>query len=108
MGIILQIIGWIFIREKLAFSIGLWLGIMLQCGLTWLMYRECDRAVDMEAEQAEKYIRSRSILRSVLWFFVMAAAVNINVISCIGVFLGLFALKVSALLSPVVFRYFIE
>lgn len=105
-GILAEIIGLILVQEKLAFSIGLWLGILLQFGIIWLMQKDCERAVELEAEQAEKYIRNRSFLRSVFWFLVMAAAININVISCIGVFFGLFALKVAALLSPVVFRYF--
>ena len=106
-GILAEVVGVILVQEKLAFSIGLWLGIFLQFGITWMMQRDCERAVEMSEEQAEKYIRGRSFLRSLFWFLVMAAAININVISCIGVFFGLFALKVAALLSPVVFRYFI-
>lgn len=106
-GILAEVVGVILVQEKLAFSIGLWLGIFLQFGITWMMQRDCERAVEMSEEQAEKYIRGRSFLRSLFWFLVMAAAININVISCIGVFFGLFALKVAALFSPVVFRYFI-
>ena len=106
-GILAEVVGVILVQEKLAFSIGLWLGIFLQFGITWMMQRDCERTVEMSEEQAEKYIRGRSFLRSLFWFLVMAAAININVISCIGVFFGLFALKVAALLSPVVFRYFI-
>ena len=106
-GIVAEIVGLILVQEKIAFSIGLWLGVLLQFAITWMMQRDCERAVEMEAEQAEKYIRGRSFLRSLFWFLVMAAAINLNVISCIGVFFGLFALKVAALLSPVVFRYFI-
>lgn len=107
-GILAEIVGLVLTQEKLVFSIGLWCGIFLQFGITWMMQRDCERAVEMGAEQAEKYIRFRSFLRSLFWFLVMAVAININVISCIGVFFGLFSLKVAALLSPVVFRYFIS
>lgn len=107
-GILAEIVGLVLTQEKLVFSIGLWCGIFLQFGITWMMKRDCERAVEMGAEQAEKYIRFRSFLRSLFWFLVMAVAININVISCIGVFFGLFSLKVAALLSPVVFRYFIS
>lgn len=107
-GILAEVTGLLLVHEKLAFSIGLWFGISLQFAITFVMHRDCERAVEMEVKQAEAYIRTRSFMRSLIWFFAMMFAININVTSCVGVFFGLFALKIAAHLSLIVTKLFIE
>ena len=107
-GVLAEITGLLLVHEKLAFSIGLWLGIFLQFAITFAMQKDCERAVEMEVKQAEAYIRTISFMRSLIWFFSMMLAININVTSCVGVFFGLFALKVAAHLSIFVSKLFIE
>ncbi len=89
-----------FTDDKLAYSIGLWMGAFTAAGYSWHMWRTLDRALDLPADAATKVIRLKALLRYGIVIIVMLIACLIPMINPLAVFLGIMTLKVAAYFQP--------
>ncbi|MDE5966128.1 MAG: ATP synthase subunit I [Lachnospiraceae bacterium] len=100
--VLASLVGVFVVEDKAGFLTGLLFGVLVSFGLVYHMYRTLDRGLDMETKDAEKYILSQSSFR--LFMMLVAAYIGLFVefLSFPGVVLGLFGIKVSALMQPLV------
>ncbi len=103
--VLISLLG-VFIVENIpGYVFGALLGSLTSIGLAMHMYSSLDRGLDMEPDAAQKYIFSRSMMRLFLMLAAAYLGLQISQISFIGVGLGLFGLKVSGLMQPLVSAY---
>ena len=101
MGFLFQItIVW-FIKNKISFSLGLWIGVFLAVFLAWHMWKTIDEALDMGEAGAQKVMRKQSLLRYAIIIIVLAVLMCTEYANPLAAFLGVMTLKVAAYLQPV-------
>lgn len=99
--ILLLMIGNLFVRNQLAYTIGLILGGAVSVGMSFHMYTSLQKAVLYDRENAEKKVQIGSLIRMVFMVTVLAvAAILPQYVSFIGVAFGILSLKFSAYLQP--------
>lgn len=91
--------------QPLAAAAGTLLGALVAVGMIWHMYRHLDIALDMDPKHAQRHTQLASFQR----LFVMAAVMAVaflfsSYLHPLGVILGLFGIKVSALIYPVLHK----
>lgn len=110
-GVIIQIIFFIveyfyhqFRSSRISFAAGLWIGVATSFLLAIHMYRSIDRALEMEQDIAERYMRRVYIIRTAA-IAVMAGIIwYTGVGSVMASFLGIFCLAGGNYLQPVVHK----
>jgi hypothetical protein len=70
------------------------------------MYRHLDIALDMDVKYAQRHIQTAALQR----FFLMGAVVAVSFVLSdyihpVGVILGLFGVKITALLNPILHKH---
>lgn len=103
--LILEMIGLIFIEDKLPYTIGNVFGCAVAIGLAFSMYNSIVKALDMVPEQAQKYTTKKSILRLLVMFVAVGVGMTFNWINYVSVILGILGLKVSAFMQPFIYEY---
>lgn len=100
-GIVLQLTGIWFVSDKLQYTLGLWIGILLAMGMAVNMAVVILDSVDMMAARG-RAVRTGfwSVLRYAVVVGVFAAAWYYELANPLIMFLGLMGLKVSAYLQP--------
>lgn len=99
-GILFQLtIVWL-VKDKLSYSAGLWLGVLLAAFLAWHMWRTLDEALNLGAAGAEKTMRKQSLLRYVVVVAVLAVLMCTDIANPLAAFLGVMTLKAAAYLQP--------
>ena len=98
-GIVVQILGICFSKEKPYFSIGLWYGVILALVAAIHMWWGLDRGVEL-GDGAAKYILSQNMIR----YGVIVVAFGVLCVTDIGnplaAFAGIMGLKAGAYLQP--------
>ena len=97
MGLVLAVIA----SHKLAAVGGVVAGTAVAAGLILHMYRHLDIALDMDAKHAQSHTQVAALQR----MFIMGLAVAVSMmfskyIHPVGVVLGIFGVKITALLNP--------
>ncbi len=83
-----------------SFAIGFWIGVAAALGLALHMYRSIDRALDMAAGDAEKYMRKAYLLRTGAILVVAGLVHFLHLGYVMAAFLGILCLKFGAFLQP--------
>ncbi len=99
-GMICQLVGMIFVQDKLYYTLALWFGIALASVSILHMYRTLDRALDL-GEAATKMIYKGYMIRYVLLFVIFGIIMATKVMNPLVVFLAYMGVKVTALLQPI-------
>lgn len=91
--------------HKLAAIGGVVFGTAVAAGLVLHMYRHLDIALDMDAKHAQTHTQMAALQR----MFFMGAAVAVSMLLAeyihpVGVVLGIFGVKITALLNPLLHR----
>lgn len=94
-------------EDHLAAALGTLLGAAAAAVLIFHMYRHLDIALDMDVKHAQSHIQVASFQR----VFIMGAVLVISFLlpayfAPIGVVLGMFGVKISALMYPVLHKQF--
>ena len=101
---IIEVVGIFFSEDILSYTLGLFFGVIIAVLLFGHMAKTLDRALDLQENDATKYVRLRSFLR----LFVMMAALTIGLMTerllFITVLLGLLGLKIGALFTPFILK----
>lgn len=90
-----------FVRDRISYSIGLWIGVLLAGFLAWHMWKTLDEALGLGVSGAEKVMRKQSLLRYALVIAVLAVLMYTDAADPLAAFLGIMTLKVAAYLQPV-------
>lgn len=104
-GILFEIVGLIFVKDRLAHSIGMVLGILIALAMATHMAFSLDSALQWDEEHAKRSIWKSYMLRytSVAICMGLVAYFRIgNIISC---FCGIMSLKAAAYLQPHLHRF---
>lgn len=91
--------------HKLAMALGVLIGGGAAAGLLLHMYRHLDIALDMDVKHAQSHIQSAAIKR--LFFMALIVAISMSgykYVHPLGTILGLFGIKISAYLQPMVHK----
>lgn len=104
-GLVIQLVSMIFTGgPDLPFAGSFWAGVLTAVVLACHMYRSIDRALDMEPDDAQKYMRKTYLVRTVIIFAVAGIVCWIDAEDIIAVFLGILCLKFGAFLQPLLHR----
>lgn len=99
--LVLEIIS----RHRLAMAAGTAAGLLTAMGLIFHMYRHLDIALDMDSGHAQRHIQLAAVQRLAVMAVILAVSMTgYRYIHPVGTVLGIFGVKVSALLQPLVHR----
>lgn len=101
-GIVVELVCIWFVPDRLFFTTGLCIGIVLACGMAVNMAAVLLDAVDRNGQSgAQARIIAKSILRYLIVVLVFFVMMKFNLGSLAAAFVGVFGLKISAYLQPV-------
>lgn len=104
-GIIVELIGVWFVKDKLKYSSGLWIGIVLAMGMAIHMAVVIEKAVTLYGENgAKSKVILQSILRYIVIVVVFFLVMKIQLGNILMVFIGIMGLKAAAYLQPFIHR----
>lgn len=100
-GIVCQIVGVIFVHDRIYYTVSLWFGILLALISTVHMYRCLDHALDYDEKDASKLIFRGYIIRYVSFAVILCITMITEIMNPLVVFLAYMGLKVTAFLQPI-------
>ena len=106
-GILVEVIGICFIKDKMYFTIGLWFGIILACAAAFHMWWGLDKAMDM-GNGASKYALSQNLIRYGVIVVAFGALCVVDLGNPIAAFAGIMGLKAGAYLQPFTHKIIIK
>lgn len=106
--LIFEGIGLIFAEHKGDYTLGLLIGSITTGYLVYHMYESLDAGLNLDQEQAARYLRNKSIWRWLIRLAVTVVAVYIPHVSAAGVLVGMFGLKFSAYLQPLLHKLLLK
>jgi len=102
-GVIFQIILLFFTRNP-AYSLGLWIGVVLAAAGSAHMWWSLDRGLDMPQKEAVKSIGANNIIRYLVLVIVMAVLIYTEFANPVFTFCGYMGMKLSAYCNPLIHR----
>lgn len=102
-GVIFEIVLLLFSRN-LAYSIGLWIGVILALAGACHMWWSLNRGLDLPQKAAVKSMSTQNIIRYVVIAAVLAVLMCTDFANPIFTFCGYMGMKVSAYLNPLIHR----
>lgn len=98
-GIIVEVMGICFIKDKIYFSIGLWFGILLALAAAIHMWWGIDKALDL-GDGAGKYALAQNMIRYGVIVVAFGILCVVDFGNPIAAFVGIMGLKAGAYLQP--------
>lgn len=99
------IIGIVIANNKLSYVIGLVSGCIVAAFIAIHLYKSLDYCLDLDPESAEKTMKRKTMLRSMIMLMAVGVACCIpQVVNPIGLFIGMMGLKISAYFQPFIHR----
>lgn len=99
-GVICQVAGIWFVKDKTAYSIGLWIGITMALLAGLHMWITLDRAFGGTEADVTRQMITANVLRYVVIVIVFALVAVSGIGNPLMTFLGIMGLKVAAYLQP--------
>lgn len=87
-------------KDKLSYSLGLWVGIITAAFAAFHMWWTLDKGLDLEEKSAVGYLGRQNVIRYVVIVAVIVTAAVSGVVNPLSAFLGVMGLKVSAYMQP--------
>lgn len=108
-GIVVQLAGVWFADDKLSYSTGLWIGIVLAAGMAIHMAVVLNDAADIAAEEtAKKRVIFQSTLRYVVVVILFFLVAYFKLGNLITLFIGVMGLKAGAYLQPLTHKVILK
>jgi hypothetical protein len=98
--ILFEIVGLIFVENRLSYTLGLILGCLVSDFMAWDMFVSIDNALDLPEDDAVKYSRKRSMIRWLVMLVAAFAGMKLSLISFPAVIIGILGLKIAAFCQP--------
>lgn len=105
MGIILEIVGTMIVKDKLYYSIGLGIGILSAVFMTFSIHSSVVQAIDVGESGAKVKMITSYIIRTVLVVAVILVTGVMKLGNIVGLLLGLMTLKVAAYIQPITHKF---
>lgn len=106
-GIIVEVIGLCFIKDKIHFTIGLWFGILLALAAAVHMWWGLNRGLEL-GDNASKYVLSQNMIRYGVIVVAFAALCFMDLGNPLAAFAGIMGLKAGAYLQPFTHKIIIK
>lgn len=103
-GMVCEFTGVWFVTDKVKYSLGLMIGVILAAAMAIHMAWALDIAVSMDAGGAEKKIRFNSIFRYLVVVVILFVVMVTKFANPLAAFLGIMSLKAAAYLQPSIHR----
>ena len=104
-GVLFELTGLIFVKDKLAHSIGMLLGIIIALAMATHMAFSLNSALDWDEENAKKAIWKSYLLRYAAVALCMGLIAYFGIGDIISCFIGIMSLKAAAYLQPHLHRF---
>jgi hypothetical protein len=108
LGVLIQIIMAIAFEDYLYNAVGLWTGIGIACFVAIHLKRSIEDELDLGEEGAVKHARSAYATRTAITLAVIGIVIYFKVGNPFTVVLGIFPLKLSAYLQPLIHKIFLK
>ena len=108
LGVLIQIIMAIALENYLYNAIGLWTGIGIACFMAIHLKRSIEDSLDLGVDGAVKHARTAYATRTVITLIVIGLVVYFKIGNPLTVVLGIFPLKLSAYLQPLIHKIFLK
>lgn len=105
-GIIVQIICLIVPGNRLQYSIGLWIGIVVGMGMLVHMRNSLNEALDLGEDGARKYMQKSYAVRYVTVIIIFLVVSYLQIANVVTLLIGIMGLKLSAYLQPIMHSIF--
>lgn len=107
-GIIAELVGVWFAEDKLRYSTGLLIGIVIAVGLAINIAVVIRDAVEIYGDGAQNRLIIKSVLRYVVVVVIFFVMMKFNLGNLFSAFIGVLGLKVSAYLQPFAHRVILK
>ena len=108
LGVLIQIIMAIAFEDYLYNAVGLWTGIGIACFIAIHLKRSIEDSLDLGVEGAAKHARTAYATRTAITLVVIGIVIYFKVGNPFTVVLGIFPLKLSAYLQPLIHKIFLK
>ena len=103
-GLIFEGTGIWFVVDKMRYSIGLLIGILIAIAMSIHMAWALDTSLEFGQGEAEKKILFHNMLRYLLVVLIIVIVIYTGIANPLASFLGVMSLKVAAYLQPITHR----
>ncbi len=104
-GAILEVLGVMIAGDKLFYSIGLLIGVVLAIFMTFSISSSVQQAVDRGEGGAKVKMISSYVIRTVVVLLVIVLTGVLKLGSLVGLLLGIMTLKVAAYIQPYTHKF---
>ena len=95
-----------FLKDKLGYSIGLWLGIMAALLTIFHLSVSLEKALDLDEGGAKKHMVTQNLVRYFVLILFLVVLMITDFANPLAAFLGLMGVKAGAYLQPVLYKVF--
>ena len=99
-GVLVQITGLIFFREKVSYAIGLWIGVVIAIATAVHMAYTMEKVVDAGEGKASAKLRTYAVLRYLVIILAVLAVYYFKIGNPLSCFAGIMGLKIGAYMQP--------
>lgn len=100
-GAVSQIVGLFFVEEKINYSIGLWVGVLVAVFMAVHMAWSLNRVLGQNAKGAQAAATKQNMIRYLIVILILGILMITEAGNPIAAFVGVMGLKISAYLQPV-------
>lgn len=107
-GVLAQLGGMFFVKSMSAYSIGLWIGVLLALACAYHMWWSLNKNLSLNADNegaARTFAIKHNLLRYAVILIVFAGVCISDFAYPLAAFLGIMSLKAGAYLQPLVSRF---
>lgn len=104
-GAVIWLAGIGFVKNRVLFSSGLWLGILIACIAVWHMWRGLDIGLDL-GDNATKYVTKQNMIRYGLIVVSYSLICVLGMGDPVAAFIGIMGIKAGAYLQPLTHKLF--
>ena len=105
-GAISQVVGLFLVEEKLNYSIGLWVGVLVAVFMAVHMAWSLNSALEQNVKGAQAAATKQNMIRYLIVILILGILMITEVGNPIAAFVGVMGLKVSAYLQPIFQKLF--
>ncbi len=105
-GVLAELIGVWFVEDKIRYTSGLVIGLLLGCFLSLAIARSLWDTVAVASKKDQVVVSTKAILRYAVVVIATMAMCYFNLGSILSWFIGVMGLKVSALAQPMIHKIF--
>lgn len=105
-GVLAELIGVYFVKEKMFYSIGLFIGVVIALFMAVHMAVTLNTAMDLGEAGAVKHMQKQNLIRYGVILILFGLLLIIKIGNPLSAFLGIMGLKVAAYIQPITHKIF--